>query len=38
MSDSTKSPSVPQALRTSLPQGLDLVMRVMPMPADAKNS
>ena len=38
MSDSTKSPSVPQALRTSLPQGLDLVMRVMPMPADANGN
>ena len=38
MTDSTKSPSVPQALRTSLPQGLDLVMRVMPMPADANGN
>ena len=38
MNDSTKSPSVPQALRTSLPQGLDLVMRVMPMPADANGN
>ena len=38
MNDSTKTSSVPQALRTSLPQGLDLVMRVMPMPADANGN
>jgi acyl-CoA thioesterase YciA len=38
MSDSPTSPSVPQPPRTSLPTDKDLVMRVMPMPADANGS
>jgi acyl-CoA thioesterase YciA len=38
MSDSPTTPSVPQPPRTALPTDLDLVMRVMPMPADANGN
>jgi acyl-CoA thioesterase YciA len=38
MSDSTQPHSVPQAPHVGLPTDLDLVLRVMPMPADANGN
>ena len=38
MSDSPQPASVPQPPRTTLPTDKDLVMRVMPMPADANGN